>query len=136
MNCVQVATAPMICLTSILCNFDKGLGGLLVICWVNFWQKWIFQNSPKWLFNFFRNKLKWYPLIFLKSNWHPPKKPVQNVAPLLKRKEEQRQKVTLLQNFKPKKLNTNTLWGEVELQFDVRLCPTQLKVPPTTPKCQ
>ncbi len=32
-----------------------------------------------------------HPVIFLsKSNWHPPKIPVQNVAPRLKRKEKQR----------------------------------------------
>jgi hypothetical protein len=46
--------------------------------------------SPKWLFIFCRNKLKWHPVIFLsKSNWHPSKNAVQNVAPRLKRYEKQ-----------------------------------------------
>jgi hypothetical protein len=41
---------PSVCLTGFLCNFDRGLGGFLIICWVSFWQTWIFQNSLKWFF--------------------------------------------------------------------------------------
>jgi H+/Cl- antiporter ClcA len=48
-----------------LCNLAEGLVGFLVICLVSFWPTWIFQDSPKWLFISFRNKLKWHPLIFL-----------------------------------------------------------------------
>jgi hypothetical protein len=71
-----------------------------------------------------------------KSTWHqqnfqvnfiatPPGKPVENVAPLLKRKEKQKQKVTLMHpssNFQIYKL-TQIFRRGVEPHSNIKLCP-------------
>ncbi len=53
-----------------------------------------------------------------KFNWHPPKKPVENVASFLKRKEKQTQKVSDIDAFKIKTSNLQTKHKHFERELN------------------
>jgi hypothetical protein len=122
---------PSVCLTGFLCNFDRGLGGFLIICWVSFWQTWIFQNSLKWFFLIFRNKFKWHLQFFSNLTSTHQKNQWRMWLHCRKWRRNKHKKWHWCIKFKTWKLQTKHKHIEGELNPSVM----QLKVPPNAPKC-